>query len=141
MFIETWRWRMVMFLLGLGLACVGGFCVLHPNAIPLNICNSRDVVFLQHLNVVVSALAFLAVFCMGALFIGMVGHSVRKGRQMEREAKEVDYCELRRTVLAYVLIAVAIGLAVFVGQYFLKGTNLDPKGSPAQKEAANDSTH
>lgn len=122
-----------MLFLGLVLLLLGGYCLLHPHAIPLNICHSRDVVFLQHLNVVLSFLVFVGVASMGGLFVCMVGHSVRKGWNMETEHAPIDYCEMRKTVLAYLLMALAIGMAIFVGQRLLKGTNLDPNGDPSER--------
>ena len=129
MLIETWRWRFVILCIGLVLIGTGGYGLLHPDELPLNICYSRESVFLQRLNYAASLLVFLSVAASGGLLVAMVGYSVKKGLAIREDRPPVDYREIGKTVLAYLVIAIVLALCVLLLQYFLKDIVLEPSGT------------
>ena len=134
-FIETWRWRFVVLCLGLGLIWAGGYGVSHPDQVMLNLCYSRDSVFLQRLNTVASALAYLLVALSGGSLIYLVGYSVRRGLAIKEERKPIDYHSVAKTLVAYVLLFIGIGVCVAIAQWFMKGTVVDPGVTPTSQRA------
>ena len=126
MFIETWRWRFVVFCLGLGLLWTGGYCLLNPHEVPLNICYSPNSVFLQRLNFVASIATFLAVASGGGGLIYLVGHSVRKGLAITEDRPPLDYWNVGKSILAHLAILIALALCLLLAQYILKATRPPP---------------
>ena len=135
MFIETWRWRFVVLCLGLVLIWAGGYGVLHPDQMMLNLCYSRSSIFLQRLNTVASAVAYVLIALSGGGLVYAVGYSVKRGLGIKEERKSIDYRSVVRTVIAYVLLLVGIGFCVAIAQWFLKGTVVDPSVLPSSQRA------
>ncbi|MBT3374931.1 MAG: hypothetical protein HN742_12895 [Lentisphaerae bacterium] len=135
MFIETWRWRIVVLCLGLGLIVSGVYGVSHPDQMMLNICYSRTSVFLQRLNTMASALAYMVVALSGGGLVYLVGYSVKRGLAIRHERQPIDYHALGKTIVAYVLLLIGIAFCVFLAQWFLSGTVVDPRVTPAAQRA------
>jgi len=128
--IETWRWRFVVLCIGLGLIWTGGWCVLHPGEVLLNICYSRESVFLQRLNAVASMVAFMSVAFGGGGLVYLVGYSAKKGLAIKEDRKPLDYANIAKTVVAYVLLLIVIGGCVVLLQWAFRGTTLGGAGPP-----------
>ena len=126
--IETWRWRFVIFCIGLGLIWTGGYGTLYPDEIPLNICYSPDSRLLQLLNGVASTATFLGLMAAGGGLVYWAGYSARKGLAIREDREAINYREIGRTVLAYVGIALALLLLLILAQWLLRDTVLEPSG-------------
>ena len=123
MTIETWRWRFVMFLLGLGLLGTGLYCLLHPGEVPLNICYSRTSKMLRSLNTVFTIGAFLAITGVGGAIVYLVGYSIKEGWTVKEDRQPVDVRHIVLVVLGNLLILLALAGAVVLAQWFLKGVS------------------
>jgi len=128
--IETWRWRFVIFCLGVALLWTGGYCLLHPDDMPLNICYSRTSVFLQRLNLVATFATFVAVTGAGGMFVYFAAYSARKAMHIREERKPLDYRNIGRTIVAYVVLVIIIGVGVVLVQWVFRGTSLHPLEDP-----------
>jgi len=134
-FIETWRWRFVVLCLGLVLIWAGGYGVSHPNQMMLNLCYSRSSVLLQRLNTVASTVAYVTIAFFGGGLVYLAGYSVRRGLAIKDERRPIDYRSVAKTVVAYVLLFIGIGICVALAQWFLKGTVVDPGVTPTSQRA------
>lgn len=132
--IETWRWRFVVFCLGIGLLWTGGYCLLHLDGMPLNICYSRTSVFLQRLNVVASIGTFVAVTVAGGMLVYFALYSARKAMTIREDKKPIDYRNIGKTIIAYLILLLVIGLGVTLVQRMFRGTSMDP-GAPTSEGA------
>jgi len=125
----------VVLCLGLVLIWAGGYGVSHPNQMMLNLCYSRTSVFLQRLNTVASAVAYVTISLSGGGLVYLVGYSVRRGLAIKDERTPIDYRNVAKTVAAYVLLFIGIGICVALAQWFLKGTVVDPSVTPTSQRA------
>ena len=126
MVIETWRWRLVMFALGLVLLGTGGYCLVHPGEVPLNICYSETSRFLQSLNTVASFAAFLTITAAGGAIIFLVGYSIKERLAVKEDKKPIEYRRILVTVLANLALVLALAACALLAQWLLKGTSLSP---------------
>lgn len=126
--IETWRWRLVILCVGLGLIWTGGYGTLYPDEIPLNICYSPESRLLQGLNSIASVATFLALVAAGGGLVYWAAYSAKKGLTIREDSEPIDYRDVGRTILAYIAITVALGLLLLLAQWVLKDTVLERPG-------------
>ena len=121
MIIETWRWRFVVLLLGVALIWTGGYGMIYPDDFLINIFYNPDSDFFMLLNKIATAAAFGLTALAGLLLSILVGHSIRKGMEIEREKKAIASKKIIKTMIAYIIIFLLLGLLVIATQYLLRG--------------------
>lgn len=135
MYIETWRWRLVLVGVGVVLVWTGGHGILNPDDVPLNICYSPDVVFLQRLNVLASTAAFLAVGVGGGSLIWAAAWSGWKSFGIREERAPLDWRNVFRSLVAVLLLLGALVVGIWLTQRMLGDIKLHPVGPVPEQDA------
>ena len=115
MIFESWGGRILFFLCGIALFFMGGWGVLHPTLVPLNIVDPNASPTLDIVNQICTVAICLSFIAVGTLFVYTVGYSVHKGMHTVDDTPK-DPLTPKRVIL-HVLFALAILLAMLIGAY------------------------